>query len=192
VSASTDTTALVWDLAGLNQEQPVVGELNESRAESLWQDLGSADARTAYEAICTLSTTPRQAVPLLRQRVKPLRPADAQTLARLIAKLDSKQLAVRRQAGTELARMGDLAAVALQKALDDRPTLEMRRQIERLQERLVSTHELPADLLRALRALEVLEQIHTSEARQAVERIATGAAGTLLTRRAQETLTRMR
>jgi hypothetical protein len=68
----------------------------------------------------------------------------------------------------------------------------MRRQIERLLERLSSNQELPADLVRALRALEVLEQLQTPEARQAVEGIARGAAGTLLTRRARETLNRMR
>jgi hypothetical protein len=191
VSASTDTTALVWNLAKFDQEQPAVGELDEARTEVLWHDLGSADARKAYEAIRTLSAAPRQAVPLLRQRIKPVPPPDARKLARLLADLDSNQFAVRQQANSEIAKMGDLAAVALQKALDDRPTLEMRRRIERLLEALVSTPELPADLLRALRALEVLEQINTPEARQAVEGIAGGAAGTLLTRRARETFDRM-
>jgi hypothetical protein len=61
-----------------------------------------------------------------------------------------------------------------------------------LLERLASTQELPADLLRALRALEVLEQINTPQARQAVAEIARGAAGTLLTCKAQQTLKRMR
>jgi hypothetical protein len=86
-------------------------------------------------------------VPLLRQRVKPLPPPDAQQLTRLIADLDSNQFTVRQQADTELAQMGDLATVALQKALDDTPTLEMRRRIERLLDRLVITQELPVDQL---------------------------------------------
>jgi hypothetical protein len=192
VSASADTTALVWNLAGLNQEQLVSAELDEALAEALWQDLGSADAGKAYEAIRTLSAAPRQAVPLLCQRVKPLDPPDAQKLARLIADLDSNEFAARQQANIELAKMGDLAAVALQKALDERPNLEMRRRIEQLLEKLVSTEELPANLLRALRALEVLEQLNTPDARQAVEGIARGAAGATLTRKAQETLNRMR
>jgi WD40 repeat protein len=192
VSASTDTTALVWDLAGFNQEQPVVGELDEARTEALWHDLVSADARKAYDAIRALNATPRQAVPLLRQRVQPVHPPDVRKLARLIADLDSNEFAVRDQASTELEKLGDLAETALQKALDAEPTLEMQRQIERLLERLVSTQELPADLLRALRVLEVLEQINTPEARRAVEGIAGGAAGTLLTRKAREALHRMR
>jgi RNA polymerase sigma factor (sigma-70 family) len=192
VSASTDTTALVWDLTELTREQPAVGELDEAGTEAVWHDLGSADARKAYEAIRRLSMAPRQAVPLLRQRVKPLRPPDARIVAQLIAGLDSDQFAVRQQANTELAKMGDLAVAALEKALDDRPTLEKQRQIERLLEGLVPAAELPADLLRALRALEVLEQINTLQARQAVEGIARGAAGTLLTTRARETLNRMR
>lgn len=192
VSASTDTTALVWNLVGLEQEPSAVTELDESRTEALWQDLGSPDARKAYEAIRALSTSPRQAVPLLRQRVKPVNSPDARKLERLIADLDSNHFLVRQQANNELAKMGDLARVALEKALDDKPPLEMRRQIERLLERLVSTQELPADALRALRALEVLEQLNTPEARAAVEGIARGAAGALLTRKARETLNRMR
>jgi RNA polymerase sigma factor (sigma-70 family) len=192
VSTSTDTTALVWNLAGLNHEQPAVVELDEARTEALWHDLGSADARKAYQAIRTLSAAARQALPLLRQRIRPLDPPDGDKLTRLIADLDSPQFAVRQRASAELARIGDLAAVALQKAHDDRPTLEMRRQIDRLLDRLVTTQELPADLLRALRALEVLEQLNTLEARETVAGIARGAAGARLTRKAQETLNRMR
>jgi WD40 repeat protein len=191
VSASKDTTALVWNLAEFNRELPAV-ELVEAQAEALWHDLASADAGKAYDAIRTMSAAPRQVVPLLRERVKPVQPPDAKKLARLIADLDSDKFAVRQQANTELARMGDLAAIALQNTLDDGRTLETRRRIERLLEKLVSTKELPADLLRALRALEVLEQINTPEARQAVERVASGAPGTLLTRKARETLNRMR
>jgi RNA polymerase sigma factor (sigma-70 family) len=192
VSASTDTTALVWDLAEIAREQPAVGELDEAATEALWHDLGSADARKAHEAICRLSTAPRQAVPLLRERVKPRRPPDARALERLIADLDNDEYTAREQANNELAKMGDLAAVALQKALKDKPTVEMRRRIERLLEGLALAPEPPADLLRALRALEVLEQTNTPQARQAVEGIARGAAGTLLTTKARETLNRMR
>src|SRR5262249_22663660 len=110
VSASTDTTALVWNLADLNPEPPAVGELDEARTEELWRDLAGADARKAYDAIRTLSAAPRQAVPLLRQRVKPIAPPDARNLARLVADLDSDQFALRQQANSELARVGDLAA----------------------------------------------------------------------------------
>jgi RNA polymerase sigma factor (sigma-70 family) len=192
ISTSTDTTALVWNLAELRQEQPALVELAEARLESLWRDLGSADAGKAYKAIRTLSTAPRQAVALLGRRVKPFHPPDAQKLARLIADLDSNKFAARQQARLELTRMGDLAAAALRKALDDRPTLEVQLQIEQLLERLVRIQELPAGQLRALRVLEVLEQLNTSEARQVVEGIARGAPGTLVTRKAQETLNRMR
>jgi hypothetical protein len=88
--------------------------------------------------------------------------------------------------------MGDLAALDLQKALDTRPSLEMHRRIERLLERLNATRYLPPDLLRGLRGLEVLERINTPQARKAVEGIARGAPGTLLTWMARETLNRMR
>jgi WD40 repeat protein len=192
VSASADTTALVWNLAELPKEKPAVVELDEARTEALWHDLGSGDAVKAYEAIRAFSAASRQAVPLLRQRVKPVAPADARKLARLIADLDSDEVALRQKADAELAGMGDLAAVALQKAMDGRPNLEMRRRIEHLLERLASSRELPANLLRAMRALEVLERVNTPQARQAVEGIAGGADGTLLTCKAREALNRMR
>jgi WD40 repeat protein len=69
LSASADTTALVWDL-GLPLKPRPKG-LSAKALESLWGDLGDADAARADAAIWALVAAPRQALALLKKNVRP-------------------------------------------------------------------------------------------------------------------------
>src|SRR5262249_28058000 len=113
----------------------------------------------------------------------------AETLARLIQDLDSDRFAVRQKATGELERLGERAAPALLETLKGLPALEVRRRIERI---LIKIEEgdLPADELRALRAVEVLEHAATREAEPVLRELAGGAEGALLTQEAKAALAR--
>lgn len=193
VSGSVDTTALVYNITGAAKEdKPAPVELETAKADALWNDLADADGKKAFVAILTLSTAPKQAVPLLAERVKAVAVPDNAKLKQLIADLEAdKPFKVRQKANDDLEKLGELATDALQKVLAEKPGLEMETRIKRLLDRLVTGQAPPADVLRGLRALEVLEQLGTADARQAVETIGKGAAGARLTRQAQETLQRM-
>src|SRR5262249_29886332 len=91
----------------------------------------------------------------------------------------------------ELERLGELAEPALRKTLAAQPSLELRQRIERLLERLVTWQPPSADLVRAIRSVDVLERIGTSEAKQLLEQLAHGAASAQLTTEAQASLNRM-
>jgi hypothetical protein len=192
VSGSQDTTVLAWSLAGINgaPKAPLV-ELDAARAEALWNDLGSDDARKAYAALRILSQAPKQAVPLLKERVKVVTAADPERIKQLVAALGDQRFAVRQKATAELEKLGAGAVGALQKILADKPPLDVQKSIEGVLERLAKSVTSPTTSLRDLRALEVLEQTGTAEARQVVEALAKGAAGTPLTRSGQQTLSRM-
>jgi hypothetical protein len=97
----------------------------------------------------------------------------------LIAKLDADEFAVREKAAEELAKLGRAARPALQKALKGQPSIEVRRQVERLLEKLGD------ERLQAWRALEVLEHIDTPESRQLLEKLADGPADAYLTKAAK-------
>jgi WD40 repeat protein len=192
VSGGVDTTALVYDVSTMARadNQPLV-DIDADRAEALWKDLASEDARKAYQAIQAFANA-KQAAQELQQRVKPIEAPDPKRVAQLIADLEGDQpFAARQRATEELEKLGELAADALKRVLDDKPGLEMQTRVERLLERLVTGQPPPPERLRAHRALEVLERLGSSEARGVVDEVSKGAAGSRLTRDAQDSLQRM-
>jgi hypothetical protein len=111
---------------------------------------------------------------------------DERRLARLVADLDSDQFAERDQARAELEKLGESARAALRRALDGKPSAEVRRRVEALLDKL-DEPKLSPERLRAVRALEALEQLATPDARRLVEELAGGAPEAWLTREAKTT-----
>jgi hypothetical protein len=186
-SGSSDTTALVWELTGLRTEGKVT-PLNAGEQERFWKALGGADAERAYGAVRALSGQPGQTVRFLEKHLRPLRAIAPGQVARRIAELDSVRFAVRKQAWKELEQWGDLVEAALGKALTGKISVEARQRVEQLLKRL--THPV-GERLRALRAVEVLENIGSAAARRHLTVLAKGAGGALLTREAQAALERL-
>jgi RNA polymerase sigma factor (sigma-70 family) len=190
VTGSADSTALVWDMTGLvPRPRPV--ELEPGRAEALWDDLASDDAGNAYRAIVALSAAPKDAVALLKGRLKPVAAPDGRRLEQLIADLDSDSFDVREKAAKELEPIADRAADVLRKALGASPSAEVRRRVEALLEPYEPGGKQTADVLRQVRAVEVLGSVGTPEARQVLEALARGVAGARLTREARAALDRL-
>jgi hypothetical protein len=190
VSASADSTALIWDVARFALP-PKPANLDAEQVEALWNDLASEDAGRAFKATVTLGAAPAQTVPWLRKRLKPVATPDAKRIAELIAQLDSDDFAVRNTAAKELEKLGDLAGPALRKALEGAISIEARRRIETLLGAGKPGHALPLEELRRLRAVEVLEQAATADARALLEMLAKGAARARLTREAKAALERL-
>jgi WD40 repeat protein len=181
-----DTTILLWDLAAPSQPAP---PRSPAEREACWVDLAGADASRALAALVRLIDDREPAVKLLRERLRPVHAPPADELQRLIADLDNAQFGRREAARQRLAQWGELSEAALQEALRGKPTLETRRRIEELLAgpRLVREPEVR----RALRAVRVLEQIGTPEARQVLESLAKGAPAARLTREAKVSLERL-
>jgi RNA polymerase sigma factor (sigma-70 family) len=184
VSGSSDTTGLVWDLAGRT------AELAPRDVELAWTDLRGNDAGRAYAALWLLAGAPKQALPLLREALPPPRAVDADQVGKLITALDDDDFEKREKATEQLARMGEQAASALNKALEGKPSIEVRRRAEHLLERLRASGE-SGERLRQGRALEVLEAIATPEASGLLEELAGGPAEEWLTREAKVALKRL-
>ena len=120
--------------------------------------------------------------------MRPATSPDPKRLAQLLADLENGRVELRRQAESELEGLGDLAEPALRKALDGEPPLVLRKRIERLLDKLfVPT---PGQM-RDLRAVELLELIGRSDARQVLRALAGGVPSTRLTREAKGALQRM-
>jgi hypothetical protein len=158
--------------------------------ENLWDDLAGEDAARAWRAVCTLVQAPEQAIPWLKEHLKTPGAGDRNRITHLIADLDSDQFAARQQAARELEKLAELAETPMREALEKHPSLEVRRQLERLLERLEGPAQTPR-VMRELRSLEVLEHTGTHEARQVLEALARGAPKDRLTREAKAALQRL-
>jgi hypothetical protein len=129
-------------------------------------------------------------VSLLRERLRPARPVEADQLARLITALDSKRFAEREMASAELAHHGEQAVAALRDALKSSLSPEARRRVEQLVTALESPF-LSGSRLQAVRVSAILERIGTAEARQLLREYANGASDARLTKEACASLSRL-
>jgi hypothetical protein len=184
-SGSADTSILLWDLDRMTG----VGPRPDAPA-ALWDDLGGEDAARAYRAVRTLTAAPGLAVGLIKERLKPVPAPDAARLARLVAALDDNDFATREKATAELEELGDLAEGALRRLVAGGPSAEAARRAEELLDKLRGG-PASGEVLRALRAVEVLEYAGTPQARELLRALAGGAADARLTRQAKAALARL-
>jgi hypothetical protein len=192
VSSSVDGTAVLWAL-GPGGDRPKVTELTATELDAAWRDLAGADAAKGFDAALALSAAPaKQVVPYLRERLRPATRAtvEADRLARLVRDLDDDAFEVRERATKELAELGESAAPALRKALANPSSVEARRRLEDLLDKLTA-RDIPPGQLRALRALRVLEELDTPDARTILKDLAGGAADDPLTHEATALLARL-
>jgi RNA polymerase sigma factor (sigma-70 family) len=189
-SSSSDSTLLVWDLAGVTARRARPRPQADAAAvAAAWTDLASADAKAAFRAVGVLVATPGRSLPLLRQSLRPAAASDVKQIEHWVAELDSDQFAERERATRELARQGDRAEEGLRRFLAGRPSLEARRRAEDLLGRLRGPLT-DTERLRRLRAVEVLEHIGTAEARRLLQALSEGASESRLTREAKAALER--
>jgi len=190
-SGGADSAVLLWDLTGRWEDgQLRPARLTPRELESRWSDFAGSDAARALQAAWDLTAAPRQAVPFLRKRLLPAEPADERRLALLIADLDSERFPVRERATAALEKLGDLAEPALRGTLTKAPSAEVGRRVRQLLDKFASGL-LTGDRLRALRAVAVLENIGTPEARQVLTPLAAGAPASRLTHEAKASLGRL-
>jgi hypothetical protein len=186
-----DTTIRLWDVSGLRRAGSLpTASLTDKEFEALWTDLAGSDAPKAYRAVWALSATPRQAMPLLKARLRPVAPSDPKRVAGLVADLDSDEFAVRERAARGLADLGESAGPALRKVLTERPSAETRQRVEQLLAELGQPVASP-ERLRVLRAIEALEYAGTADARQVLEALAGGMPEAQVTQEAKASLHRL-
>jgi len=189
-SGSKDTTVLLWDISDLKVAPRSPVEVSTQQVETLWSELNSTDGTRAFKTIQALLSSPKQVAAFLKGQLKPVVPVEQKVIDKLIVDLESEDFAVRTKALEELEKLGELAVPSLNRVLAKDPPLETRKRAEELVGKLTGIL-LSGEQLRLVRAVEVLEQVGTPEARQVLEALVGGAPGALPTREARTALTRM-
>jgi hypothetical protein len=190
-TAGTDGT-IVWDLTRYEKSLPRDFKLTEKQLDGLWTDLASAESGRAYAAARLLRADPPRAVPFLRERLKAKAEGpDQKRIKQRIADLDADEFDKREEATKELEKFGAAAESALRSALAAGPSAESRTRLERLLKGLGGEgRALTAGQQRDVRAVRVLGQAGTPEARALLEALAKDSAGWWVTQEAKEALRR--
>jgi hypothetical protein len=165
-------------------------DLTKNDLYKLWLNLGSDDAKVAFQAVRALADE-LQTVPYLRQRLKP-RPAEKpERIRQLIQDLESKDDETCDLAIHGLEKLGELAAPHLRSALAVKRSDTLRTQVERLLAKL-DRAKLSSEQLRTPRAIEVLERIGSLGAQEVLQDLAKGAPDARETKEAQAALERLK
>jgi hypothetical protein len=193
ISASTDTTALIWDLSGeLSAEGRLSRPLAPREIEAAWGDLAGNEADRAYLSMQRLAASPAETIAYLREHLQAVPVVDGNHLSHLIADLDSNQFIVREKAAKKLENLGEVALGACRKALQGQPSAEVHRRLESLIAKQENETRNPSpERLRVMRAVEVLEMAGTPEAQKLLKSLANGAAEARLTQEARASLNRL-
>jgi WD40 repeat protein len=178
VSVSEDQTGLIWDVT-----LPAVGDAaGAKQLAEAWDRLAEFDAKAAYNSMAALAAARAESVALMREKLRPAPvPTDAE-LDRWIGQLDADAFADRQKALAELERFGPNAVAGVKVRLKRLPTLEVRKRLLLFLDKYdgPNPHQL-----RCVRAVAVLEAMHTAEARALLAKLAKGPPDDALTREAQ-------
>ncbi len=151
-SGGDDTQVLAWDLTA----RASAGLAAPDQLRAWWDALSGGDPVAAWRAVGALASSPGESVPFLREHLQPVPSASPGRVEKLIAELDGAKFAARQRAAEELEAMGEPVAGLLRKALSRAATLESRRRLEQLLEKVDGAVPSGARL-QALRAVEALE-----------------------------------
>jgi RNA polymerase sigma factor (sigma-70 family) len=191
VTGMGDGTVLVWDLAPAGWSAKTDPKyLDDKALASLWSDLAEENSK-AYEPMWILSESPKQALPFLKEQIKPSQGIDPKHVQRLLAELNNSEFETREKAAKELANMRHEIEPALRKALEGNAAEETRRRVQEILDLDPSKVIETGEKLRTLRAIQVLERIGTKEAAEILRKIAGGAASARETQEAKEALERL-
>jgi WD40 repeat protein len=189
LSACVDRTLLVWDMRALLDRKAAVEPVRTTaELEGLWEVLGQPDARQANRALVSLVASPKLFLPHVRDRLWSA--SYRAEIERSIHELDAEEFDAREQAAASLQKRNDLAEPALRRALAAAPSAEAKRRIRELLDRFDSAASA-LEGARAVRLVEVLEEIGSAEARELLERAAHDFAASKLGREAKSALARL-
>jgi WD40 repeat protein len=186
-SGSADHTILIWKTPALKPTL-LVADPDAQQLQRWWEELASADAKVAHQALAQLVLHPGPAARLLHAKLKPAGPVAPEKISALVKDLDSSQYKVRQKAFIQLQKLEELAEAALRKAQASAPSEEARVRLTALLEKLATPTRRQQ---RALRAVTALERIGSPEARQVLATLARGVPGAQVTWRARLALQRL-
>lgn len=186
LSASEDTTALLWDVSNL--APPAQRAADEAALAAAWNDLDSANAARAYAAVQKLASAGDAGAAYTASHLPAPVHSDDQQIKQLIADLDADAYSQRQAAQRQLQVLGEAARIALRQAAEQSQSEEIRNRAAILLKNLEHPQDISPENLRTMRAIEVLERVRAANV---LEEIAKKHAGMLAGIAARSALERL-
>ena len=191
-SASTDTTILQRDVPGLanNGKLPDL-TLTVQELEKAWDILATEETPRGHETLWRCIASAKQSVPHL---TKYLPTEDPERVKKLFKDLDSSHYPTRLAAQNELAKKGRWMEGRYDAAIANPPSLEYKRRVEELKEKLNAkdSPSIARERLRVRRIMLMCEQVGGAEAIAALQRLADKAPEEDLREEAKASLHRLK
>ena len=185
LSFGLDGRVLTWPAGDPTREWKPEGPLSNATTGLLWERLARNEVRELYGAVQMLAARPKTSIPFLKEVLKPIPEPDRARLTTLVDGLKNPDYNERKKAAVELRPFGELALPELRSREEHHD-----RMIDRWRENLENREPSPEEI-RASRAIRILEQIGTDDARQFLDVLSRGAAASALTVRAKDSLLRL-
>jgi WD40 repeat protein len=183
----------VWDVPGGDDPGRTRPDtLSAEMANEQWELLSNDDAPKAFQAVLSLAGSPKETLPIARRLLKAQPVATEKEIVKLIDELDADDFEMREKATRKLIGLGKAAEQAVRKALTKNPTPEAAMRLDQILKKSSGGTVHHPEVAHAVRAVEVLERIGTSEAQAVLEVVAKGPESARLTSEAQAALERMR
>jgi WD40 repeat protein len=182
-SAGANGGITIWKVASSSLTK-------SSLAQQWWNDLANPLAPQANRAMQELAGQPEASIALFKEKLQPVKLSSDQ-IRQWLEDLNSGHYPTRAKATKELEKIVEDIEPALLELLKNPPSLEVHLRVQLLLAKLPKGAPSPARL-RQSRALEILEQLDTSAARQLLQALAQGTPEAWLTREAQKTLDRLK
>jgi|GEM_PF-7105509 len=190
ISTSQDGTALVWSVP--EHAIPLGPATNPViTSDEAYQLLGSTDPAQAQRGLDYFYRHPAEAVKQASTRMPAPTATPASKLAQLVADLANDDFPTREAAVKALEKIGGEAGALLKEVMGKSESAEARKLAGELLGKIEAPASRPDDL-RILRVVEAMEHLRTPEARQLLEKWATGPAGHRLTVEATAALERLK
>jgi hypothetical protein len=189
-TAGEDGTVLLWDTRGQSAHALDWAKLGAPERERLWLKLTGADAAEANRILASMRRAPVPAVAFLRTHLVPIAPPPPMQLKNLIDALVDDNPERRVEANHVLAQMEDLSRPELRRTLKTTQDPQIRKAVQQLLDKM-EDQPIPRVALQQMRAIELLEQLDTPDARELLGELANGAPAARQTREALAALNRL-
>jgi hypothetical protein len=166
--------------------------LTANNLRELGHELQQHNEALAARAVLRLAAAPSDAVPFLREALKPLQAPPAAAIAQHVAALESDQFQVREAAVRALEQLGPGAREGITQALSGPMSLETRRRLERVLARLEEQARGLDPRLLGLRTALVLERAATADAVRFLQELAATSGAEVVRREASTALARLK